>query len=83
MNILRANRFVARLAGERGTKFDVTELPLENQQDVSDLVACLLYTGSRDSTFQIETVRAAADVSDPPQHVRAGYHIEGLVLEKR
>lgn len=83
LNILRANRFVARLAGEKGAKFGLAELPLENQQDISDLVACLLYTGSRDATFQVETARVTADLSDPPLHVRAGYHIEALVLEKR
>jgi hypothetical protein len=83
MNILRANRFVARLAGEKGSKFGVAELPLESQQDISDLVACLLYTGSRDSKFHIETTRTTSDVSNPPLHVSAGYHIEELVLEKR
>lgn len=83
VNILRANRFVARLPGPSGTKLSLTQLPLDKREDIVDLIACLLHAESRDAIYSLETERIAMDTADPPQYLRSGYYIEALVLEKR
>ncbi len=83
MNVLRANRYVSRLDGPVGTQWTLADLPLHSDDDLADLVACLLHAGSRDAAYELETERMTRDTSEPSRVHRLGYDIEELSLKKR
>jgi hypothetical protein len=83
LNVLRANRFVLNLPGESGAEFPIEGLGLRNDDDIADLVACLLQASARDASFGVHTQRAVDDVAEPQLHRAAGYMIEDLRIIKK
>ncbi len=83
LNVIRANRFVARLTGKRGTSVPLAELPVLNDDDVADVVACLLHNGARDAAYSVNVPRVTADADAPEFERKAGYAIERFVLTKK
>ena len=79
----RANRFVERLPGGAGTRTSLANLPVRNNDDIADIIACLLHAGARDAAYQVESGRDAGDTSEPPRVTKAGYAIEDFSLEKK
>ncbi len=83
LNVIRANRFVERLEGAPGTRVGLADLPIRNDDDVADIIACLLHAGARDASYRVEAERDAADTASPGTVVKAGYAIENFELEKK
>jgi hypothetical protein len=83
LSVSRANLFVERLPGGRGTRIVSSELPIRNDDDIADVAACLLHASSRDACFSIEVQRVADDASTVKLDRSAGYLIEPFVLEKK
>jgi hypothetical protein len=83
LNVIRANRFVERLPGGAGTRTSLANLPVRNDDDIADIIACLLHAGARDAAYQVESGRDAGDTSEPPRVTKAGYAIEDFSLEKK
>jgi hypothetical protein len=83
LNVIRANRFVERLPGGPGARTGLAGLPIRNDDDIADVIACLLHAGARDAAYRVETGRDAEDTSDPPRETRAGYAIEDFTVEKK
>ncbi len=75
LSVSRANLFVERLPGGRGTRVTSADLPVRNDDDIADVVACLLHTGSRDACFSVEAQRAVDDESPAKLDHSAGYVI--------
>lgn len=81
LGVWRANEFVARLPGARGTEIPLGRLGLRNDDDVLDLVACLLHSESGDARYRILRPIDDRDTSHVETH--AGYVIDPLVVHKR
>lgn len=82
LNVLRANRYVERLPGQKGSRTPLADLPVTNDDDVADIIACLLHAGARDAAFSLEAARTADDIPTPPTVLKAGYAIDDFSIEK-
>ena len=83
LNVIRANRFVERLAGGSGSRTGLADLPVSNDDDIADIIACLLHAGARDAAYRVESARDAEETSEPGRVTKAGYAIEEFTLEKK
>jgi hypothetical protein len=84
MTVARANRFVASLPAELGDRISSEDLPVRNEEDLADLIACLLHASSTEATFRIEVPRRAEDTDAPEFHRfgRLGYRVERFTLAR-
>lgn len=62
LTVARANRFALEAFDRLGTRVDSQEL-LHTEDDLADLVACLLHTGAREARFKVEIGRDVDDVA--------------------
>jgi hypothetical protein len=83
LNVIRANRFVEGLEGGPGTRVGLADLPVRNDDDVADVIACLLHAGARDASYRVEAERDTGDTAAPGTATKAGYTIDNFVLEKQ
>lgn len=83
LNVMRANRFVDRLPGPQGTRIRSADMPIHNDDDIADLIACVLHAGTRDARFTIEVPVNKTDTAQNGRVVKAGYVIDAFFLEKK
>jgi hypothetical protein len=83
LNVIRANRFVERLPGASGSRTALKDLPVSNDDDIADIIACLLHAGARDAGYSVESARDAEETDEPGRVTKAGYAIEDFTLEKK
>jgi hypothetical protein len=83
LNVMRANRFVDRLPGPQGTRISSADMPIHNDEDIADLIACVLHAGTRDARFTIEVPVNKTDTAQNGRAVKAGYVIDTFFLEKK
>ena len=86
LTVNRANRFVAALPGDRGARIassDVLREHVHNDEDVADLIACLLHARSADAVFRVEIPRVMAEMNGGEFDNKLGYRIERFTLLKR
>jgi hypothetical protein len=83
LSVSRANLFIEQLAGGRRTRIASADLPIRNDDDIADVVACLLHAGSRDACFSVEVQRVIDDKGPEKLERSAGYLIEPFVVEKK
>lgn len=86
LTVNRANRFIAKLPGERGARFDSKTLlqeQVQNEEDIADLIACLLHARSSDAKFQLEVPRHEADADGSEFDEIMNYRIERFTLIKK
>jgi len=82
----RANRFVARLPGTRGSALSSQELLLNhvhNEEDMGDVIACLLHAKSLDADYEIRIARYEQDADCADFDSKLQYRIERFTLLKR
>jgi hypothetical protein len=82
LSVSRANLFAEQLPGGAGARIASADLPVRNDDDIADVVACLLHAGSRDARFSVEVQRVEEDKTPEKLERSAGYLIEPFVLEK-
>lgn len=83
MNVLRANTFVANLPGESGERIPLTDVRLLTDDDLADVIACLLHASARDASYTVEVPRVLEDSSEATRIRKIGYLIDDFVIEKR
>ncbi len=83
LTVARANRFVATLPGGAGTRIPVSELPSDGNEDIADLIACLLHGRSRQAAYRVEVDRLAENADEPQWITLSGHEIETLTLVKK
>lgn len=86
LTVSRANHFVAALPGERGARLDSATLlrdHVHNDEDVANVIACLLHANSADARFRIETARGASDADAADFDQKLSYRIERFTLVKK
>lgn len=83
LHVARANQFVEQLPGEPGTRFTTADLPIRTDDEIADVIACLLHAGSRDALFSIHVPRIEQDTASSEHDRKAGMVLERFILEKR
>jgi hypothetical protein len=86
LTVSRANRFVERLPGEPGTRFDSHVLLRErvhNDEDIADVIACLLHARSSDARFRLDVPRHLLDADAGEFDEKLTYRIERFTLIKK
>ncbi len=86
LTVSRANRFVEQLPGERGERFDSQDLlreQIHNDEDIADLIACLLHARSSDAKFELEVPRHVLDADSGEFDSKLNYRIERFTLTKK
>jgi len=83
LSVTRANEFVDKLPGSKGARIATSEMPLRNDDDIADVIACILHAGSRDAQFAVEVPRVTDDRAAGARERKAGYQVEEFLIEKR
>ncbi|MHA3771930.1 Wadjet anti-phage system protein JetA family protein [Verrucomicrobiota bacterium sgz303538] len=83
MNVLRANTFVASLPVGSGEKITTAQLPLLTDDDLADVIACLLHASARDADYTVEVPHIVEDAAEATRTRKIGYLIDDFVIEKR
>ena len=86
LTVNRANRFVSGLPGKTGARYGSTDLLREhihNDEDVADLLACLLHARSTDAHYALELEREVRDADGSEFDRKLNYRIERFTLVKK
>lgn len=86
LTVSRANHFVAVLPGKKGVRIDSSVLLREhvrNDEDVANLIACLLHARSADAQFEIQVPRREAEADAGDFDAKLQYRIERFTLIKK
>jgi hypothetical protein len=76
LTVARANRFVEELLPQPSSNILSKDIPIENNDALADLVACLLNTGTRDANYFIDRTRDLGTGDD-------GFDLKGTHLIER
>jgi hypothetical protein len=86
LTVSRANFFVAALPGKKGAKIDSSELlrdHVHNDEDIANLIACLLHARSADADFEIRVPRHETESDEGHFDAKLQYRIERFTLLKK
>jgi hypothetical protein len=86
LTVSRANHFIAALPGESGTTWSSDELlrqHVQNDEDVADLIACLLHAHSADARFEVQVPRVETEADTGGFDPKLQYRIERFRLVKK
>jgi hypothetical protein len=86
LTVGRANHFVQHLPGDPGTRWDSQELLrqfIRNDEDIANLIACLLHARSGDARFSLEVPRRESDADSGEFDSKLLYRIERFTLTKK
>ncbi len=86
LTVSRANHYMGRLPGTSGTAWNSDVLLREyvhNDEDVADLIACLLHARSPDARFDIRVPRSETEADTGSFDSRLSYRIERFILVKK
>lgn len=86
LTVSRANHFVTALPGESGASWGSDALlkdHVRNDEDVADLIACLLHARSADARFTVRVPRADTEADAGEEDRKLHYRIERFTLVKK
>ena len=84
--VSRANHFVAALPCKKGAQIESDELlrdHVHNDEDVDNLIACLLHSRSADAQFEIQVPRRETEADSGNFDNKLQYRIERFTLLKK
>lgn len=86
LTVGRANRFVESLPGRKGERIssaDLLRTHVRTDDDLADVIACLLHARSADARFLLEVPRRESDADAAEFDARLGYRVERFELIKK
>ncbi len=86
LTVSRANHFVAALPGCKGERIDSSVLirdNIRNDEDVANLIACLLHARSADAKFEIQVTRRETEADAGEFDAKLQYRIERFTIIKK
>ncbi len=83
LTVFRANRFIEDLRFDVGGRISSADLPIPTTDEITDVAALLLHSGSADAIYRIHLDREKSPDEPPPTDNRAGYLIERFEIEKK
>jgi hypothetical protein len=82
LTMARANRFIERLLPERGMSIRSEDLPLRSEEDLADLMSCLLHAHIRGAIYKVDVQRHLADADSSNYDMKLRYLIEQFTLRR-
>ncbi|MEP6670692.1 MAG: Wadjet anti-phage system protein JetA family protein [Chthoniobacter sp.] len=79
----RANKFVDRLGMARGEKVRSVELPIHAEDDILDVISCLVFAPAGGANYRLVTDREANPAAPIGFDPKAGFDVERFELEKK
>jgi hypothetical protein len=86
LTVIRANRFVQALPGKSGAHISSTSILNEHihtEDDIADLIACLLHSRSRDARYEIRPERIDKELDSGEFDDKFEYRIERFMVIKK
>jgi hypothetical protein len=86
LTVSRANHFVADLPGDSGAALSSEEIlrrHVRTEEDVADLIACLLHARSADAQYELRVPRRDSEADDVQFDRKLQYRIERFLLVKK
>jgi hypothetical protein len=86
LTVSRANHFITRLPGGSGATWgseDFLREHVHNDEDVADLIACLLHARSSDARFEVQVPRRENESDAGSFDAKLRYRIERFKLVKK
>ncbi len=87
LSVRRANAFIERLPGGKGTRVSSADLPITSEAELTELIALLLHAESTDAAYRLESTRHLADDPDtpslPPIDTLPGCRVEHFDIIKK
>jgi hypothetical protein len=83
MTVARANRFVEQLLPEPKASIRSGDIPLRCEEDLADLIACLLNARASDARYRVEVAREHADADGAEYDAKLSYQIERFILTRK
>jgi hypothetical protein len=83
LTVARANRFVEELLPEAGTSIASEAIPLRCEEDLADLIACLLHAQSSGAHYRVELPRTQADADAAEYDAKLNYRLERFTLSRK
>ena len=83
LSVRRANEFVKRLPGEKGTRISSADLPFTSEADLTELIALMLHAESNEAAYKLESTRSRAEVSEIALDSLPGARVEHFDLIKK
>jgi len=81
LTVVRANRFIENMNFEK--VISSADMPLQNEDDLSDLIAVLLHSEAADARYRVRASREKTDGDTVPVDSKIGYRIERFEVEKK
>jgi hypothetical protein len=81
LTVARANRFVEKILPQEKTSILSRDIPLDDDEDVADVIACLLNAGTKDARYLVEVAGHSA-VSRDEYDAKLTYLIERFTLSR-
>lgn len=79
----RANKFVSRLDLESGQTMNSKDMPISTEDDLLDVISCLVFASAGGSTYRLKTTHQNAP-NEPRQYdLKAGFDIEQFEVERK
>lgn len=83
LSVRRANEFVKKLPGGKGSRTSSAGLPITSEADLTELIALLMHAESSDASYRIETARSLESSGISEMDTLAGARIEHFDLIKK
>ena len=83
LTVARANRFVEQLLPERATSIRSDDIPLRCDEDMADLIACLLHAHAGDARYRVDVARERADADTAEYDPKLSYRVERFTLSRK
>jgi hypothetical protein len=86
LTVSRANHFITNLPGDSGASWNSDELlrkHVHNDEDVADLIACLLHARSADARYEVHVPRRETESDTSDYDTKLQYRIERFTLVKK
>jgi len=82
MTVARANRFADQVLNEK-TSIASEEIPIRCEEDLADLIACLLHASASDARYRLDLPRRHAETDRPDYDPKLSYRIERFTLSRK
>jgi hypothetical protein len=83
LTVARANRFVDQILPERGASINSNDIPLRTDDDLADLIACLLHAHTSDAHYRVAVPRTLRDTDEADFDRKLTYRIERFSLTRK
>ncbi len=83
MTVTRANRFAEQLFKDQGPRVESQDLKIRCEEDLADVIACLLHAHAGDAHFRVEVPRASTDDDAAEFDAKLSYRLERFTLRRK